>query len=892
MVKTVHIIPHTHWDREWFFTSSRAKVYMLKDLQDIIMILKNNPDFRCFILDGQVSLIEDYLKWRPQDKNKIMELVRKNKLIIGPWYTQTDQFIPSAECIVRNLLYGMEYADKLGGFMNVAYVPDSFGQESSMPQIYRGLGIKRALLWRGFTDDQAPRSEFIWQGEDGSKVKVYRYACGYFIGGLINETQLDKIMYQEPFKTVINQATTNQIAFPQGSDMAPIRFDLPTVVKKLNKLNRDFNFKISSITDYMKAVDKEKPKLDILKGECNYGKNMRVHKTNYSSRSDIKKLNTTIQNYLTNILEPALVLGEQYGLEYPKETVKDLWKLMFENSAHDSSANCVSDSVNEDIYLRYKQIKDIATSLVELTLREISTRIKSPTNYPVTLTIFNTLLQPRTGVVRTAIYTPYLNFKIKDSDNHIFEYSIEDINDVSDEVKGATIQLNPGDKIYKPEKVYKVDISMEVKDIPSIGYKQLYVIPQRATDKLYQLESTSSKKIENENFIVEVNNQGSLDITDKESGKIYKHQAILEENGDGGDSYNYSPAHNDLICYSTNQTYTVQTEKSPITQILTIKYDFKVPKNLKQRKLKKCTSDFPVILKVRLNKNSRVIGFDLDIDNRKVDDHRLCIDFDTGIIAKYAIDDIQFGTVKRPFVLKKAMASWNRNPNLWQEKPISINTMQTFSSLSDNNLTFAVIPQGVREYENIGKDHQIIRLTVFRTYGRLGKKDLIYRPGRASGDSTVATPDAELHKKQKFNFGVYIANNNFKNSSVAEVAKKYNTPLQIYTYAEFLNGRLIFPLNKSRQDLDSSQSIILGKGNLVLSTIKKAEKRPGYIIRLYNPNDTVEDEKIFFKKRLKQAELVNLREEKIVNLAIDKSDNSLNISAVKHSKVVSVYFEF
>ena len=61
---------------------------------------------------------------------------------------------------------------------------------------------------------------------------------------------------------------------------------------------------------------------------------------------------------------------------------------------------------------------------------------------------------------------------------------------------------------------------------------------------------------------------------------------------------------------------------------------------------------------------------------------------------------------------------------------------------------------------------------------------------------------------------------------------------------------------------------------------------------MYNPNDTVEDEKIFFKKRLKQAELVNLREEKIVNLAIDKSDNSLNISAVKHSKVVSVYFEF
>ncbi|MDE7050752.1 MAG: alpha-mannosidase [Lactobacillus sp.] len=892
MVKTVHIIPHTHWDREWFFTSSRAKVYMLKDLQDIIMTLKNNPDFRCFILDGQVSLVEDYLKWRPQDRNKIVELVRNNKLIIGPWYTQTDQFIPSAECIVRNLLYGMEYAGKLGGYMNVAYVPDSFGQESSMPQIYQGLGIKRALLWRGFTDDQAPKSEFIWQGEDGSKIKVYRYACGYFIGGLIDETRLDKIMYQEPFKTVVHQATTNHIAFPQGSDMAPIRFDLPAIVEKLNILNKEFNFKISSITEYMDAVDRKKTKLATLKGEYNYGKNMRVHKTNYSSRSDIKKLNTIIQNYLTNILEPVLVLGEQYGLEYPKDTVKDLWKLMFENSAHDSSANCVSDSVNEDIYLRYKQIKDVATSLTDLTLREISTRIKSPTNYPVTITVFNTLLQPRTEVIRTSIYTPYLNFKIKDSDSHIFEYSIENISEVSDEVKGATIQLNPGDKIYKPEKVYKVDVSIELRDIPSMGYKQLYVVPRKSIDELHRLESSSSNEIENEKFIVEVNNEGSLDITDKESGKIYKHQAILEENGDGGDSYNYSPAHNDLICYSTNQTYTVQAKKSPITQILTIKYNFKVPKNLEHRKFKECTSNFPVILKVRLNKNSRVIDFELDIDNRKVDDHRLCIDFDTGVIAKYAIDDIQFGTTKRPFVLKKAMASWKKNPNLWQEKPISINTMQTFTSLSNNNETFAVIPQGVREYENIGKDHQIIRLTVFRTYGRLGKKDLIYRPGRASGDATVATPNAELHKKLKFNFGVYIVNNNFENSSVAEVAKKYNTPLQIYTYAEFLNGRLIFPFNKSRQDLDISQSIILGKGNLILSTIKKSERRVGYIIRLYNPNDTVENEKIIFKNKLKLAELVNLKEEKIKNLAVNKSDNSLKISAVRHSKVVSIYFEF
>ncbi|MCT7761364.1 MAG: alpha-mannosidase, partial [Lactobacillus crispatus] len=134
MVKTVHVVPHTHWDREWFFTTSRAQIYLLKDLKDVINNLENNVGFNHFILDGQASLIADYLKWRPQDLKKVQNLVKNKKLIIGPWYTQTDQFLPSGENIVRNLLYGMKICSKLGGYMNIGYVPDSFGQESSKPQ--------------------------------------------------------------------------------------------------------------------------------------------------------------------------------------------------------------------------------------------------------------------------------------------------------------------------------------------------------------------------------------------------------------------------------------------------------------------------------------------------------------------------------------------------------------------------------------------------------------------------------------------------------------------------------------------------------------------------------------------------------------------------------------
>lgn len=888
MVKTVHVVPHTHWDREWFFTTSRAQVYLLKDLKDTIDILEKDNQFNCFILDGQASLIEDYLKWRPQDLNRVRKLVKDKKMIIGPWYTQTDQFLPSGESIVRNLLCGMKISEELGGYMNVGYVPDSFGQESSMPQIYKGLEINDAMLWRGFPDYEAKHSEFIWQGEDGSKINVFRMANGYFIGGLINETRLDKIMKEEPFASVVKQTTTDQILFPQGSDMAPARKNLPQVIKKFNKENRDFKFKISSIEEYIKAVKEENPKLDLLKGEFNIGKNMRVHKTNYSSRSDLKKMNTLIQDYLTNVLEPVLVMGEQFNIEYPKETVDSIWKKLFENSAHDSMANSVSDNVNEDIYLRYKQVNDIATSLVELTLREISTRIKHPEDEPITLTIFNTLPYVRNDVIEKKIYVPSMSFKIQDSEGQPIDFVIKSSRDETEKINSATIQLNPGNKIFKPKKVYAVDVALNIKNIPALGYKQYYIV---SSDKpASMLNSVEKDTISNDGFAIKVNTNGSLKITDKRSGKVYDQQAILEDNGDDGDSYNYSPPRNDYVVYSTDQAHETTTKESDLFSQIEIKFNFKVPKDLKNRAEKVQDTKMPVTLIIRLEKGSPTIKFKVLTDNRQPLDHRLCIDFDTGILANYSIDDIQFGTIKRSFVLKDAIKNWKENPNEWQEKPISINTMQTYTSLSDQNKTVAIFPNGVREYEDIGENHSTIRLTLFRTYGRLGKSDLLFRPGRASGDATVATPNAELNKKLSFGFGLYISDKDFEQSSVAKIAKEYKTPLQAFEYAEFLNGRLIFPFNIVDQDLNGENSLFSTKGNLILSTLKKAENGKGYVARFYNGSFKEVNDEINFKKVPRKVELINLKENTLKPIAL--SNTTIKLSNIKHAKIVSIYFEY
>ena len=120
---------------------------------------------------------------------------------------------------------------------------------------------------------------------------------------------------------------------------------------------------------------------------------MRIHKSIFSSRSDLKVMNTQIQNYVTNVMEPLLAISYSMGNEYPHEVVGEIWKLLFENAAHDSVGSCISDTANEDVYVRYKQARDIAVNLVELHSRLIATNVRN--NADMTFTLINTLPQKR-----------------------------------------------------------------------------------------------------------------------------------------------------------------------------------------------------------------------------------------------------------------------------------------------------------------------------------------------------------------------------------------------------------------------------------------------------------------------------------------------------------------
>ena len=900
MKRKVHVVPHSHWDREWYFTTSRSKVYLMKDLKDVLDTLESNPDFKYFMVDAQGSLLDDYIKWMPQDKDRITKLVKEKKLVIGPWYTQTDQLVISGESIVRNMYYGMKRCETFGGYMNVGYVPDSFGQSGNMPQIYKEFGIDDTLFWRGVSDDMVNHTDYNWRGDDGSVVFTTQIPFGYYIGGNIPEDpkQSEEFWQKECFEKAGGRSATKHIYFPNGFDQAPIRTNLPEIIKERNEKDPENEYVISCIEDYIKDVKSENPELEEVSGELVIAKHMRIHKSIFSSRSDLKVMNTQIQNYVTNVMEPLLTLSYNLGNDYPHEAVGEIWKLLFETAAHDSIGSCISDTANEDVYVRYKQARDIAVNLVELHSRLIATSVKNDAE--MTFTLINTLPQKRNDTVVVKTYIPGGNFAILDEKGNKVDYTVIESRDLTDYVLSQTIKLDPSRKFYVPSKVLEATIAIKTSDVPAFGYVQYTLDTKGNSAKNLEKKNT----LENEFYAINVEEDGSLTITDKENNVTYKNQGVLVENGDDGDSFNYSPPRKDLEVFSNKSECSVEVSGSDIYDQAVIKFNMVVPKDLEERAEGKVSVNLPITMTVALRKDSKVIDFNVHVDNKGLS-HRLCVLFDSQIVSSFNYADEQFGSIKRPNYYEKEMklymasaenktekkagvqelANWANDQSTWQEPPISIEPTQSYVSLTDGKQGIAVIPQGVREYEVL--DDHMIRLTLFRTYGFMGKENLIYRPGRASGERIIETPAAQLLKEMDFAFGFTTYASDINEANVDTLAKAYNTNIEVYTYAEFLNGRLIFSQREIEGTKESRYSLFETENKLVVSAMKKAEDNDGYIIRLFNgKNHENISDTIKFNFDVKEAYYTNLREEKTEEIKVE--NNTINVKELSHCKFVTI----
>ena len=138
----VHLVPHTHWDREWYEPFQIFRMRLVALVDQLLERMERDPRLR-FTLDGQAATVDDYLEVRPDAEPLIRRLIAEGRLAIGPWQILLDEFLVSGETIIRNLEFGWARAEALGRAMPVGYLPDMFGHIAQMPQILQRAGIER-----------------------------------------------------------------------------------------------------------------------------------------------------------------------------------------------------------------------------------------------------------------------------------------------------------------------------------------------------------------------------------------------------------------------------------------------------------------------------------------------------------------------------------------------------------------------------------------------------------------------------------------------------------------------------------------------------------------------------------------------------------------------------
>lgn len=827
----VHITPHMHWDREWYFTTEESRILLVNNMEEIMTRLESDPEYKFYVLDGQTAVIEDYLAIKPENEERLKALVEAGKLIIGPWYSQTDTMGVAGESILRNLLYGFKDCMSFGETMKIGYLPDSFGMSSQMPQIYNNFGIDTAMFWRGCSERHGTdKTEFVWKSNDGSEVLSQVLPLGYAIGKYLPEDEeglrarLDKY-----FPVLEKPSVTKDILLPNGHDQMPIQKNIFEVMDKLREVYPDREFKMSRFEEVFKRIEEERENLDTITGEFHDGKYMRVHRTIASTRMDIKIAHAEIENKIVNILEPLASIAWSLGFEYHHGLIEKMWKEIMKNHAHDSIGCCCSDKVHQEIMNRFVLADDMAENLIRFYMRKIVDNMPAKEDHDK-LAFFNLAPYSRKEVINTTIRIRASEFNITDEKGEQVEYFIREAREIDPGLVDRQI-VHYGN--YDPFMEYDIQL---VRETPAMGYTTLYIKGGEAG--LQATVPANENVLENKFYRVTVNNNGTLTIFDKQTQQTYDQALKLEEGSDDGDEYDWSPSRNDWILYSDECDMHVELKHEAYQSSANIQFRMAVPANLQERESRQKNGFMDVDCTVTLPADSRRIDVEMNIDNQ-ADDHRVRVLVPTPYKSETVVADNQFGCITRS-VNDEAMAVWEEEK--WKEAPVPVWQLMNFAALQDGKQGLALFTNGLREFEVISDENKAsheglkdtFALTLFRGVGVLGKEEMLLRPGRPSGIK-LPTPDSQVRGKIQCNFSLFGFAGDHIEANVMQHARDYNTPVQCYNMIPYNAMKL------NLEDVETPTSFSLFTkeiGGSVLSAVKKAENEDALIVRLYNASET------------------------------------------------------
>ena len=404
VVHQVHVIPHTHWDREWYDPYPTFRLRLVDLLDELLPRLDDDPSFTHFQLDGQMAVIDDYLELRPEESDRIEALARSGRLSMGPWYVLPDEFLVSGETHVRNLQLGLHRAQDFGGAMQVGYLPDMFGHIAQMPQLLQLFGFGDAVVWRGVPSAVAVPA-FWWDAPDGSRVRAEYLPAGYGNGSEMPRNAAAAKEKVELFRLLQGPMVGDPVLLMAGMDHEAPPEHLTQVIAEVNEEALDpsveadgYHLRIGSMEDYLAVAARDD--LPVHAGELRSGYRANLLMNVTSNRVDVKQAAARAERLLERIAEPLAALWLPRPDRW-RPLLAAAWLDVIRNAAHDSICACSHDEVVDAVLHRYAESARLAQGIADRAVTAAAARMARPG-----AVVLNATARTRTDVVEIDVPGP------------------------------------------------------------------------------------------------------------------------------------------------------------------------------------------------------------------------------------------------------------------------------------------------------------------------------------------------------------------------------------------------------------------------------------------------------------------------------------------------------
>ncbi len=873
---TFHLIPHTHWDREWYLTRAGFLGRLVSVIDDLQQRLQVDEEFRSFLLDGQTVLLEDYLRVRPDRIHRVRAFVRSGRLQVGPWYVLADELIPSGESLIRNLLAGRADADMLGRRTDVLYSPDAFGHPAAWPSLANEFGIRFGVLWRGLGGEPGQTCDlYRWRGPDRAEVLVYHLPPdGYEIGsGLVADPGALPEQWARVREVLVGRAATFQIAVFVGADHHAAHRELSRLRLLIAELEPEAYVRISRLDEFFSAARAEGRDLPVLTNELrwSYAYTWTLQGV-HATRAPLKRRHSEAELWLERVAEPLAALARWTVGTEPQPLLSHAWRTLLRSQFHDSLAGCTADPVAQRVQARIGDAETLArevarTSFDALLGNDPDLARDRPEQTSPRLVLWNPATRTRAGIVvaeitgflrdvlvgppggripRTGSGAGKLQFLTSDSGQRIQFLSRHH----------RMERLDSAHHYPDQDEVEVVRLAFRAPSVDGLSCAVLGSVPDH--DQAGQSEVRVGESwLDNSLVSIELKPDGTLELSDQRTGAQFSGLLSLEVEGDVGDTYSFAPLPQSGPYGLSAPPESSILARGPLVGALELRGSL-VPSQ----------GTIGVRVVVSLHAGSAAVRCTMEVENR-APNHRLRLRLPTGLPGGTALAGGPFGAVVREIV-EPDTARYHR------ETPVRTAPAHRFVAHARRGRGLALLALGFFEYElTAGGD---LLFTVLRAVGDLSRDDLPTRPGHAAWPT--ATPLAQCLGRERLQIAF---------AAVTPEDLESGTMLPELWEDVFLPLRPVW-LRQATPLVSREIAIHLEGDGLVFSALKPAEDNDGIILRCYNARATATEGAWRIASPVDSAKRVRADEREPSQLSVEDGGRVIRFHAGPH-EIVSVWVQ-